>query len=95
QQAANEDFTQAININPNDAVADKNRGLAHYKLGDQLAVIEDYTQAININPNDANTYYNRGLARSALGHKLAAIEDFRKAADLYKQQGKESNYQAA
>ena len=30
-----------------------------------------------------------------LGNKQAAIEDYRKAADLYKQQGKQSSYQNA
>ncbi|MHC5825612.1 MAG: tetratricopeptide repeat protein, partial [Nostoc sp.] len=50
---------------------------------------------IKINPNYADAYYNRGIARSALGHKQAAIRHFCKAANLYKRQGKESNYQDA
>ncbi|MEH2195387.1 MAG: tetratricopeptide repeat protein [Nostoc sp.] len=95
KQAAIADYTQAININPNDALAYKNRGNARSGLGDKRAAIEDYTQAININPNYADAYISRGNAHSALGHKQAAIEDFRKAADLYKQQGRESNYQDA
>ncbi|WP_084386904.1 tetratricopeptide repeat protein [Anabaena sp. CA = ATCC 33047] len=95
KQAAIEDYNQAIKINPNYANAYNNRGNVHYALGDKQAAIEDYTQAININPNDADAYYNRGNARSALGRKQAAILDFRKSADLYKQQGKESDYQDA
>jgi tetratricopeptide (TPR) repeat protein len=52
-------------------------------------------KAIKINPNHANAYYNRGNARSALENKQAAIEDYNQAANLYKQQGKESDYQDA
>ncbi|MEH1820406.1 MAG: tetratricopeptide repeat protein [Nostoc sp.] len=94
-QAAIEDYNQAIQINPNYANTYYNRGLARYNLGDNQAAIEDYNQAIKINPNYANAYYNRGNSQSNLGNKQAAIEDFRKSADLYKQQGKESDYQDA
>lgn len=62
-------------------------------LGNNQAAIEDYNQAIKFNPNYAIAYSNRGLARSVLGDKQAAIEDYRQAANLYKQQGQESEYQ--
>jgi len=40
-------------------------------------------------------YSNRGSAYSDLGDKQKAIRDFQKAAELYKQQGKTSDYQDA
>ncbi|MGF1935823.1 MAG: tetratricopeptide repeat protein [Nostoc sp. ChiQUE02] len=95
KQAAIEDYNQAIRINPDYALAYYNRGVIRYELRDKQAAIEDYNQAIKINPNYANAYYNRGLARSTLGDKQAAIEDFRKSADLYKQEGKENDYEYA
>ncbi|MGJ5630492.1 tetratricopeptide repeat protein, partial [Nostoc sp. CALU 1950] len=95
KQAAIEDYNQAIKINPNYALAYYNRGVARYELGDKQAAIEDYNQAIKNDPNYVNAYYNLGLAYSTLGDKQAAIEYFRKSADLYKQQGKESDYESA
>ena len=94
-QVAIEDYNQAIDINPNDAKAYKGRGLARSKLGEKQAAIEDYNRVIKINPNDAKAYIRRGLIRSKLGDKQAAIKDLGKAADLYKQQGKETDYQNA
>ncbi|BAY74282.1 serine/threonine protein kinase [Nostoc linckia NIES-25] len=93
KQGAIEDYNLAIKINPKYPLAYNNRGLARSTLGDKQGAIEDYNQAIAINPNYALAYSNRGIAHSALGNKQAAIEDFRKSADLYKQQGKESDYQ--
>lgn len=94
-QAAIEDYTQATEVNPNYADAYYNRGFLHYNLGNYQAAIEDYDRAIEINPNYADAYYNRGNARSHLEYKQSAIEDFRKAANLYEQEGKESDYQNA
>ena len=47
------DYTQAIEINPNDATAYYNRGSVKYNLKDYNGAISDYTKAIEINPNFA------------------------------------------
>ena len=94
-QEAIEDYNQAIKINPNYVHAYFNRGFALDELEDYQAAIKDYTQAIKINPDYADAYNNRGLVRSKLEDKQEAIEDFRQAADLYKQQGQETDYQNA
>jgi tetratricopeptide (TPR) repeat protein len=87
-EGAIEDYTQVININPNDAFACKNRGNLRSYCGDYQGAIDDYTQSIKINSNDADAYYLRGNIRCKLGDKLLAIEDFRKATDLYRKEGK-------
>jgi tetratricopeptide (TPR) repeat protein len=71
-----DDYTQAIKINPNYALAYYNRGIVRSELGDKPGAIDDYTLAIKINPNDANAYYNRGIVRSELGDKPGAIDDY-------------------
>ncbi|BAZ08691.1 serine/threonine protein kinase [Calothrix sp. NIES-4071] len=94
-QAAIEDYNRAIKLDPNNSKAYYNRGLARYTLGDNQTAIEDYNKAIQIDPNYASAYFNRGLARSVLGNKQTAIQDYRKAADLYKQQGQQTDSQNA
>ncbi|BAY60156.1 serine/threonine protein kinase containing TPR domain [Calothrix brevissima NIES-22] len=93
--AAIEDYNRAIKINPDNADAYYNRGLALKNLGEYQTAIEDYNRAIKINPDYADAYNNRGIVRKNLGEYQAAIEDYEQAANLYKQQGKESYYEDA
>ncbi|MDD1415652.1 tetratricopeptide repeat protein, partial [Dolichospermum sp. ST_con] len=71
------------------------RGIFSSKLVDKQGAIDDYTQAIRINPNCANAYFNRGLVRSKLGDKQGEIKDIQIAANIYKKEGKETDYQKA
>lgn len=61
-EAAIEDFSKAIDLNPADAATYHLRGVAYRRKGDFEAVIEDYSTAIDLNPADADAYYNLGLA---------------------------------
>lgn len=88
------DYNQAIHINPNDAEAYLNRGIAHSDLGNCQGAIQDYNQALNISPNYAAAYYNRGIAHFGLEDKQTEIEDYTKAleidpefADAYRDRG--------
>ena len=93
KQGAIDDYTQAIKFNPNDAEAYIGRGNVRDDLGDKQAAIDDYNLAIKINPNLAQAYYNRGVVRNELGDKQGAIKDFQTAANIYKKEGKETDYQ--
>ena len=73
----------AIELNPKDAAAYHNRGIAKQKLGDNQGAIEDYTKAIELVPEYALAYNNRGLAKQKLGDKEGACQDWRRAVDLY------------
>ncbi|ABX09463.1 tetratricopeptide repeat protein [Prochlorococcus marinus] len=48
-----EDFSEAIELNPNDPLALSGRGRAKFKLGDRQGAIEDYSQAIELDPNNS------------------------------------------
>ena len=73
------DFTRAIELEPRNPFAYKNRGVARNLRGDVEGAIEDYTQAIDLNPRYAVAYTNRGVIRASQGNFRAAIADYEKA----------------
>jgi len=66
-----------------------------FSMGLKQKAISDYYFAIEEDPNYADAYYGRGIVRADLGATEGAIDDFKKAADLYKQQGKQTEYENA
>ena len=81
-QGAIDDWSKAIEINPQNATSYYNRGYAKYKLQEYQGAILDYTKAIEINPQYANAYLNRGVARELVNDLYGACRDWRKAADF-------------
>ena len=77
-----QDYSKAIEINPNDAKAYIGRGAAKDDLEDYRGAIQDYNKAIEINRNDARAYIVRGLAKLQLGDKDGACLDWSKAGEL-------------
>jgi len=75
-------YTEAIKIDPNNAVAYNYRGTLRSDLGEKQGAIQDYNQAIKINPNYSEAYNNRGNAKSALGDKQGAIQDYNQAIQI-------------
>ena len=76
------DYTKAIELDPNDAIAYNNRGLSKDNLKDYYGAIADYTKAIELDPNAANAYRNRGILKEDLGDLNGACADWKKAAEL-------------
>jgi tetratricopeptide (TPR) repeat protein len=54
------DFNEAIRLDPKNAAAYNNRGLAYQSVKNSPQAISDYSQAIQLNPNYAEAYCNRG-----------------------------------
>ncbi|MFP3041465.1 tetratricopeptide repeat protein [Treponema primitia] len=79
---ATADFTQAIKLDPNNAIAYSERGRAFSNKGDQDKAIADFTQAIKIAPNSDAFYTNRGIAYSNKGDYDRAIADYTQALRL-------------
>jgi tetratricopeptide (TPR) repeat protein len=75
-EGAVEDFNQAIQLDPQNALAYNKRGDAYYRLGDYEQAQADSSQAILLNPEDANAYYDRGFALYELGKYKEAIADY-------------------
>ncbi|MEH2438602.1 MAG: tetratricopeptide repeat protein [Nostoc sp.] len=81
-EGAIEDFNQAIELDPKNALAYNKRGDAYYRLGDYEQAQADSSQAILLNPQDANAYFDRGFAFSELGKYKEAIADYTQAIKL-------------
>jgi tetratricopeptide (TPR) repeat protein len=78
------DFTEAVRLNPKDALAYSNRGLTFADKGDFDRAIADYTTAIRLNPlprsdlsgvPHVNIYHNRCIAWTRKGDLDRAISD--------------------
>ncbi len=76
------DFTRAIELDPNYAVAYNNRGAAKDELKDYIGAIEDCNKAIELDPNYAMAYNNRGLAKAGLQDYRGAMADYTQAIEL-------------
>ena len=76
------DYTNAIEINPNDADSYWERGIAKEDLGDLKGAIFDYTKVLEIDPQDSHAYYIRGIAKNELGDYEGAIADYNKVIEI-------------
>ncbi len=95
--AAIQDYTDAIQIDPEDASTFYNRGNVKHDLGESKAeqgdiaeaqklyntAIQDWTHAIQIDPEDAATFYNLGVAKYDLGKSKAEQGEAAEAQKLY------------
>ena len=71
-----ENFTKAIELNPDLAIAYSNRGVAYGEKGDIDRAIADFTEAIELQPDFADAYYNRGIAYHEKREYDRAIVDY-------------------
>ncbi|XP_073284032.1 serine/threonine-protein phosphatase 5-like isoform X1 [Primulina huaijiensis] len=69
-------YTQAIEVNTDNAVYWANRAFAHTKLEEYGSAIQDATKAIEIDSRYSKGYYRRGAAYLAMGKFKEALKDF-------------------
>ena len=77
-----EDYTKAIEIDPNYQFAYFNRARVKRELGDYQGAIDDYTKAIKNDPNNHFAYQFRADVKRKSGDNEGADEDDRKAEKL-------------
>jgi Tfp pilus assembly protein PilF len=73
------DCTQAIAIDPGNALAHAQRGEAYCGKGDIENCVADFDEAMRIDPNDTSFVYLRGVARADADDGDGAITDLTKA----------------
>lgn len=81
------DYDKAIRLNPDDAEAYLNRGMAKEKLGQYTSALKDFASAIRIKPDYADAYYSRGKVKIMLGDTQSARRYFQAALKFAKQAG--------
>ncbi|KAJ7456565.1 putative stress-induced protein STI1, partial [Mycena latifolia] len=71
-----ESYTQAIALDPANAIYYSNRAAAYSSKGDHLSAVGDAEQAITVDPNFIKAYHR-------LGHAQYSLMDFSAAADAF------------
>ena len=79
---AMEEFTKAIELDPEYYYAYVNRGLVYYRLGDLESSLADYSRAIDLRGDNAYWIFERGLLYWEYGDGDMAISDLEKAIEL-------------
>ncbi|KAK9665923.1 hypothetical protein RND81_14G146200 [Saponaria officinalis] len=75
-------YTQAIDLNNQNAVYFANRAFAHTKLEEYGSAIQDAIKAIEVDPKYSKGYYRRGAAYLAMGKFKEALKDFQQVKRL-------------
>jgi tetratricopeptide (TPR) repeat protein len=81
-EKAIQDYSRAIELEPDYYLAHNNRGQAYQELGNFDAAIKDHTTAIALHPEEDLAYNNRGFDYNSLGEYHKAIEDLEKCVTL-------------
>ena len=76
------EYTEAVRLNPNDAVGYFNRGTAYRKREELRKAIDDFTEAIRRDPKYAQAYNSRGMVYSEQDKPDLAIADYSEAIRL-------------
>ncbi len=71
-----DDFTRAININPDFVGSYNNRGIAYRALGRYGLAYNDFSDAVMLDSNFVDAYYNRGNLYMKIGEYDSAIDDY-------------------
>ena len=79
---AMEEFTKAIEIDPDYSYAYYNRALVYYRRGELENCLTEYNTAIELNPDNPYWTIERGFLHMKLGYQEKAIIDFERAQEL-------------
>ena len=87
------DYKQALESDPNNALAHHNLALVLWKLGNTQQALTEFEQAIMIAPDYAQAYLNRGLLHAEESKTQEALIDLEQAGQLFQAQGDKEAYQ--
>jgi tetratricopeptide (TPR) repeat protein len=73
------DYSEAIRLDPRNAIAFVDRGAAHEAKGELELALADDSEAIRLDPRNAIAFYNRGVTYEKKRELDLAIADFSEA----------------
>lgn len=79
--AATNDYSEAISLNPSNSNAFLYRGFLYYQQDEFQMAMEDFNSAIEIDPENPFSYYNRGMVYLKLQKEDEACDDFHTACE--------------
>ena len=86
-QGAVEAYSSSIHLNPDDATAYHNRGIAKGTLGEFHSAIEDFDTVIKLKPDYADAYVRRGTLKALRNRISEAKQDLQTALQLVEKEG--------
>ena len=81
-ERAIQDFGRAIRLDPQNAMAYRNRGVGHIRGGDYQLALDDLDRAIGIDGTYAAAYLTRSCVYRAMDQQEAAAADYSRGTDL-------------
>lgn len=81
-EKAIEDFTAALEINPEHIPSLMGRGFIRFQQNESAEAIEDFSAVVSINPKAAEAWNNRGFNRQRIGEFGEALMDYTEATTL-------------
>ncbi len=94
-QSALADLNKLLSFNPKDTDAIKYRAGVRFAQKDYKNALADLNKVVRLKPEDSDAYYYRGETLAQMKNYQGARKDFQIAANLYKKEGKKSEYQKA
>ena len=76
-EAAIDEYTKSLEINPHSAEANSNMGFAYMDLWDFDLALKYQLKALEVNPEFANAYYGLALTLEKKGDKAGAAENWK------------------
>ena len=86
-RAAVQNFGESIKLNPKEASAYFDRGIAYYEKQYYDRAVADFDQVTKIEPKNAQAYYNRGIAFA--DYRVRKVEGQRPGQDKCERNGRQ------
>lgn len=81
-RAAVNDYTVALNLNPDYALGYLNRGVALHESGQLIEALKDYDRSLALDSINPTSWYNRGVVHNKLLNYSTALADLNRAISL-------------